>query len=228
MIRPRVAETNNGIQNMPDVEAFDRFKRKMRDRRLIETDMIIKSGIIYGDALEIGPGPGYVGLEWLKKTKSSSLIGVEISPAMIAVAGKNAAEYGLSARTKYTCHNAVDSLPFENNSFDGVFATGSLHEWETPGNIFNEIYRVLKPGGRYFVSDLRRDISAAAKWLMLALCQRGIRRGFLSSLGASYTPGEIRLILDGTDLRGCDVKKDLMGLAISGAKARAQARRIIN
>ncbi len=220
MTRPRVAETRDGIQRAPDVEAYDKFQRKMRDRRLIETDAIIKSGIIYGAALEIGPGPGYVGLEWLKKTKSSSLIGVEISPAMIVVAGKNAAEYGLSDRAKYVIYNAVDGLPFPDGSFDVVFATGSLHEWEKPENIFDEIYRVLKTGGRYFVSDLRRDISLPAKWLMLALCPRDMRQGFMSSLGAAYTSGEISKILSATKLSGCEVKNDMMGLTISGVKAR--------
>ena len=32
---------------------------------------------------EIGPGPGYLGLEWLKKTQGTHLTGVDISPGMI-------------------------------------------------------------------------------------------------------------------------------------------------
>jgi hypothetical protein len=39
----------------------------MRDKGWMETDLILKLGIQHGLALEVGPGPGYLGLEWLKK-----------------------------------------------------------------------------------------------------------------------------------------------------------------
>ena len=61
MTKPRVKETDQGIQGEWMVEIFDQFQRGMRDRGWIETDAIIKSGIRAGHALELGPGPGYVG-----------------------------------------------------------------------------------------------------------------------------------------------------------------------
>ena len=39
---------------------------------LNNVDAFIKSGIAGGNVLEIGPGPGYVGLEWLKAISGST------------------------------------------------------------------------------------------------------------------------------------------------------------
>ena len=59
---------------------------------------IIKAGINKGLALEIGPGPGYLGLEWLKKTSETRLIGIEISTDMIKIATRNSKQYQLEDR----------------------------------------------------------------------------------------------------------------------------------
>ena len=56
-------------------------------------------------------------------------------------------------------------MPFPQASFDAVFSSGSLHEWENPKKSFDEIDRVLKPGGRYIVCDLRRNINPLLKWM---------------------------------------------------------------
>ncbi|WP_283610785.1 class I SAM-dependent methyltransferase [Faecalispora anaeroviscerum] len=121
---------------------------------------MIASGIQGGNVLEIGPGPGYVGLELAKKLSLASLTGCEISSAMIRFAEKNAAEYGISAR--YVPGNCM-KMSFEDDSFDTVISNGSLHEWENPIRAFNEIYRVLRTGGRYCITDLRRDVHPLKK-----------------------------------------------------------------
>ena len=115
---------------------------------------MLASGLPAGDLLELGPGPGYVGLELAKKLHPHTLTGCDISPAMLQIAQNNAAAYGIAAQ--YVL-GTVLALPFEDESFDGVFSNGSLHEWERPVKAFDEIYRVLRPGGRYCITDLRRD-----------------------------------------------------------------------
>lgn len=165
MTKPRVKETDQGIQGEFTVQLYDKFQRAMRDKGWIETDAIIKSGIRFGHVLEVGPGPGYVGLEWLRKTEGTHLTGLDISPDMVRMAEGNAREYGLAARTKYL-HSDGGEIPFEDSEFDAVFTTGSLHEWEKPRSTFDEIWRVLNPGGRIFISDLRRDMPIFIKWFL--------------------------------------------------------------
>jgi len=219
MIGERIAETHDGIQDEFTVDVYDRFLKRMRDKGWMETDQIIKSGINQGSALEIGPGPGYLGLEWLKKTNGTSLTGLEISSKMIKVAEKNAREYNLEERIDYIKGDA-QRMPLDDNLFDGVFTNGSLHEWSNPKEIFNEIHRVLKPGGLYFISDLRRDTHPFIKWFMKIVTKpKELRPGLITSFKAAYILDEVKSILKDTDLTNYKVSKDTMGLTIIGVKA---------
>jgi ubiquinone/menaquinone biosynthesis C-methylase UbiE len=156
MAKPRVVETNHGIVGKEIAKAYDISMRHLRDKGRLQTDSILKSRIDLGSVLEIGPGPGYEGLEWLNKTEDTTLKGLDISKEMTALAMKNAQDYELTDRAKYFLGDA-SSIPFEDGYFDAVFSTNSLHEWALPMQTFDEIHRVLRPGGRYFISDLRRD-----------------------------------------------------------------------
>jgi len=218
MVKKRIVETNSGIQDELDVEIYDRFLRIMRDRGWLETNQIITNNINKGLSLEIGPGPGYLGLEWLKKTEGTQLKGIEISANMIKLAEKNANEYGLSSRVNYVMGDS-SNMPFSDNTFAGVFTNGSLHEWSQPEKIFNEIYRVLKPQGIYFISDMRRDMNFVIKWFMKAIAKPvEIRSGLITSINASYTPKEIQSILSGTALKNSTISCNPIGIIIKGIK----------
>lgn len=218
MIRQRIIETNEGIQGELTVEIFNRFARNMRDKGWDNSQSILNAGITQGAALEIGPGPGYVGLEWLKYTAGTTLTGCEISRDMIRQAEINAAGYGLQGRVCYVQGNAMD-MPFEAGRFDAVFSNGSLHEWEDPVKVFDEIARVLKPGGQYCITDMRRDVSPVVSRMIYHMTKpREIRPGFLTSLNASYTADEIRSVLERSSLNAAIVRSEFFGLCISGQK----------
>lgn len=218
MARPRVAETDHGIEGELAVAIYDEFQRRMRDRGWIETKAILKEGITHGRGLEIGPGPGYLGLEWLKNTEGTALVGVEISSDMIDVARANARAYGLTSRVDYA-QGSGDDLPLPEASFDAVFAAGSLHEWADPRGTFREMWRVLKPGGKLFVSDFRRDMLAPVRWfLWLSTRPKTLRPGLITSMNASYTVAELRELMRGTGLEGCRVSSNPLELTIAGEK----------
>jgi len=218
MTRPRVPETNQGIQGEFTVEIYNQMQRRLRDKGWIETRDIIKSGITYGLALEIGPGPGYLGLEWLKDTRGTTLKGLDISADMIVIAERNARAYELSDRVEYVRSSGAN-LPFEDGLFDAVFTASSLHEWSEPKETFREIWRVLKTGGKLFISDFRRDMFPLLKWcLWLVAKPKAIRPGLLTSINAAYTPDELRTLLREADLSSWEVAGSPTGLKVIGVK----------
>jgi len=218
MTKPRVPETDHGIQGELTVAQYDQMQRSFRDKGWIETPALLKHGITRGLALEIGHGPGYLGLEWLKQTTDTRLIGLDISPDMQALAERNAQAYGLKGRTDYRL-GSCDQLPFDDNVFDAVFTNGSMHEWANPCGALDEIWRVLKPGGRYFISDLRRDMQGwMHAFLWLSVRPTAMRPGLGTSIGAAYTPTEITALLAKTFLKEGKLTKNMIGLEITGTK----------
>jgi len=218
MTRPRHPETDQGIQGRLTVEIYDQMQRRLKDKGWIETREIVKSGITRGLALEIGPGPGYLGLEWLKNTQGTILEGLDINADMIAVAKRNARAYGLDQRVQYVQSSGA-KLPFEDGLFDGVFTASSLHEWSEPKKTFHEIWRVLKPGGILFISDFRRDMIPLLKWLLWLIAKpKEIRPGLLTSINAAYTPQKVRTLIRETELSSCEIRGTPVGLKVIGTK----------
>jgi len=217
-MKSRIPETDHGIQGEITVAQYDQMERSLRDRGWIETPSLLKHGITSGQALEIGHGPGYIGLEWLKCTSNTRLVGLDISPDMKALAERNAQDYGLADRAQYHL-GSCDQLPFEDNIFDAVFTNGSLHEWVNPCDAFNEIWRVLKPGGQYYISDLRRDMKGwMQSFLWLTVRPTEMRPGLRTSIDAAYTSREIQAMLVQTQLKQGRVTGSMIGIEISGIK----------
>ncbi len=99
--------------------------------------------------LEIGFGPGYGISRALDAVSSGTgtVTGVDFSSAMVKKA--KAAIRRLPAREKVRLEQCnADCLPFEDASFDLVFAVNVLYFWPDLDRCFKELCRVLAPGGR--------------------------------------------------------------------------------
>ncbi|MBI4954526.1 MAG: class I SAM-dependent methyltransferase [Myxococcales bacterium] len=220
MTAARVPETDRTTEGRDHVEAYDRMQAALRAKGWLETPALLAAGIAAGRALEVGSGPGYLGLEWLLRTHATELVGLDTSPDMLAVAERHAAELALAGRARYVLGSAT-AVPFEDGAFDAVFSSRSLHEWNEPATAFGELWRVLGPGGRLWVSDLRRDVSRKARgFLEQRMTSAVVLDGLHASLAAAYTAAEVRALLAAAGLAGCSVVETPIGLCVTGDKSR--------
>jgi ubiquinone/menaquinone biosynthesis C-methylase UbiE len=109
-----------------------------------------------GRLLDIGTGPGRLLIALRRLAPELELTGVDISEAMVAQAAANMAAAGLSDKVRVQQAGAKQ-LPFEDNSFDIVISTASLHHWKQPQESMAEVHRVLKPGGFALLYDLVKN-----------------------------------------------------------------------
>jgi ubiquinone/menaquinone biosynthesis C-methylase UbiE len=110
-----------------------------------------------GSILDIGTGPGWLLVALRRSLPELELVGVDISPAMVATAQENIKRAGYDAAIDLRVA-AAEALPFPDESFDAVVSTGSLHHWNHPLAALNEVHRVLKTGGYALVYDLVRKL----------------------------------------------------------------------
>jgi len=113
-----------------------------------------------GSILDIGTGPGWLLAALQRSLPELELVGLDISPAMVATARKNMQATGYDAVIDLQVA-AAEALPFRNDSFHAVVSTGSLHHWKDPIVALNEVHRVLKTGGYALVYDLVRKLPPA-------------------------------------------------------------------
>jgi ubiquinone/menaquinone biosynthesis C-methylase UbiE len=106
--------------------------------------------------LDVGTGPGWLLFKLHEHAPGLGLVGVDISPSMVAQATKNVVQAGLSGTIEVRDGDAR-SLPFEEGSFDVVVSTGSVHHWKDVVGGLNEVHRVLKPGGKGLIYDIVSD-----------------------------------------------------------------------
>ena len=106
--------------------------------------------------LEVGCGSGALSIR-LASDHGLAVTAVDVDPDEIRRAREKASR---AARVKPEFLVAdVAALPFEDASFDLVVSTFSMHHWDDKKAGLAEVWRVLRPGSRALIWDLRRGFS---------------------------------------------------------------------
>jgi SAM-dependent methyltransferase len=104
--------------------------------------LLLEAGHIRGgiSVLEIGSGPGHVAQALAEA--GAKVTGVDFSAQMVAVARRHYPHIAF--------HEAnAEVLPFKVGSYDAVVSNFTVHHLARPTVVFQEVCRVLKPGGRF-------------------------------------------------------------------------------
>jgi ubiquinone/menaquinone biosynthesis C-methylase UbiE len=215
----RIAE-EEGIMQMEDARRFNQVMGKglvQHEYRELAKAVVAMGIPRGGKVLDVGTGTGFVAIEVaLLLEGRSHVVGLDISSTMLTLAAENAAQRGLAEATTWQEGDAKH-MPFADGEFDFVVSCGSLHHWEEPAAVFDEIARVLKADGQCIVRDSKRLTSMGPRLLAGAIgltIPADFRKHYWGSIQSSYTPDELRQILKQSRLQGWQIQEDALDILI--------------
>lgn len=103
------------------------------------------------------------------------VIGVDFTEKMIELAKINAAKLGY--KNVEFRHGDIDSMPLFSNKADVVVSNCVLNLVPNKHKVFGEIFRILKPGGHFSISDIVIEGELPAKWKEIAALYAGCVSG---------------------------------------------------
>jgi ubiquinone/menaquinone biosynthesis C-methylase UbiE len=167
--------------------------------------------------LEIAPGPGYLAIE-LAKARKYRVVGLDISQSFVEIARKNANDAGVEATFE---HGNASSMPFEPDSFDFIVCQAAFKNFTEPVGALNEMHRVLRPGGKALILDLRPDASSEAieaevekmglGWLNSLLTKWIFKHSLVKK---AYSAEQFRQLAAQTPFKSHEIDESPIGLAV--------------
>jgi ubiquinone/menaquinone biosynthesis C-methylase UbiE len=153
-----------------DQDALTQFRQRMIPRRAVAFRERLASA--HRQVLDVGCGQGADARALCRQLRpGSQYIGIDVSETSVRLAARPGP--GLGVQPSFI-HGSAEALPFPDAVIESVWSNGVLHHMAEPARGIAEVHRVLRPGGRAYVT-LYRTWSPK---LLLAHVLRGVQAAF--------------------------------------------------
>jgi SAM-dependent methyltransferase len=170
--------------------------------------------------LDLGSGAGFDCFLAARRVKETGkVIGVDMVPEMVAKAKANAEKYGYQ-NVEFKL-GEIENIPVADNSVDIIISNCVINLSPDKDKVFAEAYRVLKSGGKMFVSDivllreLPEEVKNSAELLSGCVAGALMKEDYISKM---KTAGfEVEVISEDKDIS----KKQYQDMPLESLKVKA-------
>ncbi|WP_244281844.1 trans-aconitate 2-methyltransferase [Synechococcus sp. UW140] len=167
--------------------------------------------------IDLGCGPGNISERLAQAFPGSTVIGVDASSPMLAMARQRQASAMppmghvsyLQATLAQLVSPTTDSKPLPLGAASAVVSNSLLHHLHQPAQLWQATLRLAAPGALVLHRDLRRPddpgAALALQDLHLGAAPEVLRRDYLASLHAAFTMTEVRQQLNDAGLHCLEV-----------------------
>ena len=113
--------------------------------------------------VDLGSGRGTDVLRMAESVGETGFVyGIDISDGMLEKARRNAIKFGVS-NVSFVC-SELEKIELQNEVADLVISNCTLNHAANKQDVWNEIYRILKNGGRFVISDIYAIMAIAEEY----------------------------------------------------------------
>lgn len=171
--------------------------------------------------LEVAPGPGYFSIE-LAKRGPYAITGLDLSRTFVELAAKNAARAGVQVKF---VQGSASRMPLPKESFDFLLCRAAFKNFAQPVEALREMRRVLRPGGRGVIIDLKGnaspgEINSAVDGMGLTWFNRIMTKLAFRTmlLRRAYTRAQFEAMLTQAGFSETRIVESGIGLEITGVR----------
>ena len=173
ILEPEVMDTRE------EAEAYDAMDHADVNESFVER--IIELGASEGNFLDLGTGTADIPILLAQHLPKIQIVAIDLSVNMLKLAKTHVAEAGLDNRIVLE-HVDAKSLPYPDQTFDGVISNSIIHHIPDPMPALREIRRTVRRGGLIMIRDLIRPETPEAA------------QAFVDKYAANDTPYQKKLL----------------------------------